>query len=140
MRAGTAQSSHMILKRGADRGRAQWKQYLSFEISKSTPSGTPPPIRPHLLTPSNSSTNWEPSIQTWAYGSHCHSNHHTAVGLPSANHTGSSFLFSHSSTPCNPLGANLCTHQLSKSVKSIKLLQNRTNWSSCIFSYGGVRY
>jgi hypothetical protein len=65
-----AETLHLICKLQALRGRLglSWKS----ETLMPSHSDTPSPTRPHLLIYSKRYTNWKPN--TWAHGSHSHSN------------------------------------------------------------------
>lgn len=50
---------------GTDRQTDTLVLAQAFETSKPTPSGTPVPTKPHFLTLSKHSINWEPDIKIY---------------------------------------------------------------------------
>jgi hypothetical protein len=52
----------------------------AFETSESTPSEIDPSTRPHLLTLPEW-FHWVQALNTWAYGGHTYSNHHTRLEI-----------------------------------------------------------
>lgn len=60
-RAGTgavAENAHLISEHKVEKANQEWRG--SFEVSKPTPSDTPPLTKPRLLLFLDSSTNWGP--------------------------------------------------------------------------------
>jgi hypothetical protein len=60
--------AHIFLERwrsGKEGKKERVDLVWAFETSKSTPSNTHPPTRPHFLILPKRSTNWEPAIQTY---------------------------------------------------------------------------